>query len=76
MSGITDTSTPADRQRFDNAIAHGGGVTIRPAALAVANCQARLPEATSGLLGMREGATYAQAVAQLRTRWADGRAGH
>ena len=76
MSGATDTSTAADRLRFCNAIEGGGpALHLQAAAEAVALCTARLPDSTAALLGL-DGGTYAQAVARLRSRWADGRAGH
>jgi hypothetical protein len=76
MSGTTDTSTPAQRQAFCNAIESGaGGPVIPAAAVLVAQSPARLPETTAYLLDLPDGSTYAQAVSRLQMRWASGRAG-
>ena len=75
MSGTVDTSTPAQRQAFCNAIEGGAAGSVLPAAALVAQCQARMPETTAYLIGLPETATYAQGVALLQMRWASGRAG-
>ncbi len=76
MSGTTDTSTPAQRQAFCNAVEGGIGGAVLPAAAAlVAQSIARVPETTAYLLDLPAGSTYAQAVARLQFRWALGRAG-
>ena len=76
MSGTVDTSTPAQRLAFCNAIEGGAGGPVLPAAAAlVAQSPARLPETTAYLLDLPAGSTYAQAVARLQFRWASGRAG-
>ena len=60
MSGTVDTSTPAQRQAFCNAIEGGAAGSVLPAAAAlVAQCQARMPETTAYLIGLPETATYA-----------------
>ena len=75
MSGMVDTSTPAQRQAFCNAVEGGAGGAVLPAVAAlVAQCQARMPETTAYLIGLPETATYAQGVALLQMRWASGRA--
>ncbi len=77
MSGTVDTSTPAQRQAFCNAIEGGAGGPVLPAAAAlVAQCQARMPETTAYLLGLPETATFARGVALLQMRWAAGQAGY
>lgn len=76
MSGTLDTSTPAQRQAFCNAVEGGAGGPVIPAAAAlVAQSAAVLPDTTAFLLDLPTGATYAQAVARLQFRWASGRAG-
>lgn len=76
MSGSTDTSIPAQRLAFCNAIESGAGGPVIPAAAAlVAQSQARLPETTAFLLDLPDGSTYAQAAARLQFRWASGRVG-
>lgn len=77
MSGTVDTSTPFQRQAFCNAIEGGAAGPALPAAAAlVAQCQARMPPATAYLIGLPDGATFAQGVALLQMRWASGRAGY
>ena len=77
MSGTTDTSTPAQRQAFCNAVEGGAGGAVLPAAAAlVSQSPALLPETTAFLLDLPTGATFAQAVARLQMRWASGRAGY
>ena len=70
-----DTSTPADRQAFANALE---GAAPGPAMLAlaavVADSLAVMPVTTSYLLGFEVGATFAQGVARIRSRIAAGRA--
>ena len=76
MFGTTDTSTPAQRQAFCNAVEGGAGGAVLPSAAAlVALSSARLPETTVFLLDLPAGSTYAQAAARLQFRWASGRAG-
>lgn len=75
MSSTIDTSTPAQRVAFLSLVEGlGGGAALPAAAAAVAQCQIRLPETTTGLLGLPDGASYAQAVALMQSRWASGRA--
>lgn len=77
MSGTTDTSTPAQRQAFCNAVEGGAGGTVIPAAAAlVALSSVVLPDTTAFLLDLPTGATFAQAAARLQSRWASGRAGY
>ncbi len=70
-----DTSTPADRQAFTNALE---GAAPGPAMLAlaavVADSPAPMEVTTAYLLGFEVGATYAQGVARIRDRIAAGRA--
>ena len=75
MSGTVDTSTPAQRQAFCNAVEGGAGGPVIPAAAAlVAQSPALVPETTAYLLDLPAGSTYAQAAARLQMRWASGRA--
>jgi hypothetical protein len=70
-------ASPADHARFCTAIEHGAaGTALSEAAAAVANSRHPLPETTAGLLDLAHPATFADAVALIRRRWANGRASH
>lgn len=70
-----DTSTPADRLAFTNALE---GAAPGPAMLAlaavVADSLAPMEVTTAYLLGFEVGATYAEGVARIQDRIAAGRA--
>ena len=75
MSGTADTSTPADRQKFANHLEGGlGGPALLQLAAVVENSPAPMPETSAYLLGFEAGATFAQGVARIRQRIADGHA--
>ena len=76
MSGTVDTSTPAQRLAFCNAIEGGGGGAALPGlTAAVAQSRAAVPVTTAYLLGLPDGATFAQPAARIQARWAAGLVG-
>ena len=72
---MSDTSTPADRLAFVNALegAAPGPAMLRLAAV-VEDSPAVMPVTTAYLLGFEVGATFAQGVARIRANLAAGRA--
>ena len=70
----TDTSNPADRVRFSNAIEGGATISFGQSVTNLSNCLIPMPGTTAGLLGLPDGATYAAGAAYVATRLAAGRA--
>jgi len=76
MSGTADTFTPAQRVAFVQLVeGTGGGAALPGLAAAVAQSSVPVPVTTAHLLGLPDGATFAQAAARLQARWAAGLAG-